>query len=310
MKLLERVYKQVLLESGYSENKINRAIDTHRLVVIRYNTHGEHVAMANRLCGVFAYGTTKAGNPCIRVFEYQGDTTTFVPGWKLIRLDRILSWFETNKTISEPPDNYGVGDFNPNGDNSMSMVYKVAKFDGIPVSLPNGNQPKTNASVKGGVSRKQAQQTKNDAQKTEDGLKPYQDKTTNFSNEPKTAQDVKGKERVGLDSKYANKPVAKTSTEKAIDYLRRQLEKPEKIDLSKFGRKQKPTQFTVKPEKTEKPNVQQATPVVQKPIERQGIDSRYADKPLMKTDTENAMEYLKRQLENPEKLDLTKIPKK
>ena len=296
---LGRAYNQLLLESKVSENKINFAIDKHKLVVIRYNTHGEWVAIADRLCGVFAYGMTKAGNPCIRVFEYQGDTTTFVPGWKLIRLDRIISWHETKRTFSGIPGNPTIGEFNPDGDNSMSIVYKVAQFNGQPVPLPQDNTPKTSNVVKTGTpSKAQQQKRQDDAQKAQDGLKPYQQGTQETpTNEPKTAQDGKGKERVGLDTKYANKPTMKTDTERAIDYLRRQLNEPEKIDVSKYAKFPKQAQ---EPQQTKEPQEK----------ERVGIGTQYADKPTMKTDTENALEYLRKQLENPKKIDLSKLPKK
>lgn len=305
MSLLGRIYKKVLQEARASENKIEQAIDRHNLVIIRYNTHGEHVAMANRLCGVFAYGTTKAGNPCIRVFEYEGDTTTFVPGWKLIRLDRILAWFPTKRTVSSPPNDL----FNPNGDNSMSMVYKVAKFDGIPnTTIPQGTKPTTASSVKTGQTKQQQQKQNTDFKKAQQGLKPYtQQAQTTPSNEPKTVQNTvtKTKERLGLGGKYADKPTMKTDTENAMDYLRRQLDNPQKIDLSKFNRKpQGNTTYNTTQ------NVKQSTPTAQQPMQRQGIGQQYANKPFRKTDTENAMDYLRKQLENPEKIDLNKIPKK
>ena len=291
-----RAYQELMLEAKVSQNKINLAMDKHKLVVIRYNTHGEWIAIADRLCGVFAYGVTKAGNECIRVFEYQGDTSTFVPAWKLIRLDRIISWHETNKTISEPPDNYGVGLFNPNGDDSMSIVYKVAKFEGFETPLPQGNEPKTVDNVKTGVSKQQSQKQRSEQQKTEDGLKPYQGTQDTTSNEPKMAQDVKGTERYGLEPQYADKPTMKTDTERAIDYLKRQLEKPEKIDLSKFSKKTKPQEENPKNAPTN--------------TQRTGLEPQYSNKPTKKTDTETALDYLRKQLENPEKIDLDKIPKK
>ena len=280
MGLLETIYKRVLDEARASENKINQAIDRHQLVIIRYNTHGEHIAMANRLCGVFAYGTTKAGNPCIRVFEYEGDTSTFVPAWKLIRLDRILAWYPTKRTYDSPPGNADLGEFNPNGDNSMSMVYKVAQFDGTPTPIPQGTQPKTASSVKGG--QRQSQKQSYDLKKAQDGLKPYQTSTDTHSNEPKTAQDVKGQQQ---------------KQPSAMDYLRNRL-----------GTQQQQAQM--QPSYSPTQNVKQTQPTAQKPLERQGLEGEYANKPLRKTDTENAMDYLRKQLENPEKIDLAKVPRK
>lgn len=305
MSLLGRIYKKVLQEARASENKIEQAIDKHNLVIIRYNTHGEHVAMANRLCGVFAYGTTKAGNPCIRVFEYEGDTTTFVPGWKLIRLDRILAWFPTKRTVSSPPNDL----FNPNGDNSMSMVYKVAKFDGVPsTTIPQGTKPTTTSAIKTGTNQQQKQKQETDLKKAQQGLTPYTQQTqTTPSNTPKTVQNTATgtKERLGLGSKYADKPTMKTDTETAMDYLRKQLDNPQKIDLSKFNRKQ---QGNTAYNATQ--NVKQANPTAQQPITKQGLTQQYVNKPFKKTETENAMDYLRKQLENPEKIDLSKIPKK
>ena len=305
MSLFGRIYKKVLQEARASEGKIEQAIDRHTLVVIRYNTHGEHVAMANRLCGVFAYGATKAGNPCIRVFEYEGDTTTFVPGWKLIRLDRILAWFPTKRTVSSPPNDL----FNPNGDNSMSIVYKVAKFDGVPsTTIPKGTKPTTASTLRTGQTRQQKQKQETDLEKAQQGLKPYTQQAQNsVSNEPKTVQNTATgtKERLGLGTKYSDKPTMKTDTENAMDYLRKQLDNPEKIDLSKFnkGAKNKTTYNTVQ-------NIKQANPTVQQPMARQGVGQQYANKPFKKTDTENAMDYLRKQLNNPEKIDLSRIAKK
>lgn len=294
MGLFKRIYKQILSESNVSDNKIAIAIDKHQLVVIRYNTHGERVAMANRLVGVFAYGLTKRGNPCIRVFEYKGDTTTFVPGWKLIRLDRILSWHETNKTFEAPPVNTGVGEFNPNGDNSMSQVFKVAQFGIKTPTVSSSNEPITADKIKHGVSKQSLSKSADQAKKIKDGTEPYVKNSVSKPSGPKMTTDINGEETFAdTSSPYYGKRIAKTDSERALDYLRKQLDNPQKIELDK-----KPNSVE---EPKEEPNKQS---------ERPGLDGRYSDKPFKKADSELAMDYLRKQLENPETIDLDKFKKR
>lgn len=123
--------EEILNESAVSMDDINAAIDNHEKLVVTYTpvTPDRKHATGTRLIGVFAHGQTQASNDCIRVFEYAGDTASFVPGWKLLRLDQIKSWKNTGQKIYEPP-----AGFNPNGDKSMSLVFKVAKFDDSYVS--------------------------------------------------------------------------------------------------------------------------------------------------------------------------------
>lgn len=123
--------EEILNESAVSMDDINSAIDNHEKLVVTYTpvTPDRKHAVGARLIGVFAHGQTQASNDCIRVFEYAGDTASFVPGWKLLRLDQIKSWKNTGQKIYEPP-----AGFNPNGDKSMSLVFKVAKFDDSYVS--------------------------------------------------------------------------------------------------------------------------------------------------------------------------------
>lgn len=274
--------KNLLAESKVSANKINLAIDRHKMVVVRYNTHGQNIATADRLVGVFAYGQTKRGNDVIRVFEYEGDTSTFIPGWKFLRVDRIISWRETRKTIDAPPQNTGVGEFNQNGDNSMSVVYKIAKFGGTSVPIPKPNEP---AMSNGGKTPEQQEKERIEAQKTKIGIAPFIQGRKENSNEPKMSGTVK--------TPYGDKPLMKTDTERRMEYLRQQLNNPEKIDLSNVGKKKKEDE-----------------PKQNEPTMPDTVKTPYGNKPLTKTDTERRMEYLRQQLNNPEKIDLTKVPKK
>lgn len=136
--LLNDIVNKFLLNESVSINDVNDAINGHNRVIINYRADnaGEH--SGPRIIEVYAYGLTKSGNLVIRAFQPYGDTTTKIPGWKLFRLDRIASWKLTNQTFDEPPISYynSCGKFNQNGDNSMSIIYKVINF--------NNNTPSNN----------------------------------------------------------------------------------------------------------------------------------------------------------------------
>lgn len=120
---LKEITRYILSES-VSNDEINSAIDNHKYVVVNYQgTDGTHVG--ERMIQPVAYGCTSAGNPVIRAYEKFGDTKTFTPGWKFLRVDRISSWRELNREFDEPPNEL----FNPSGDKTMSIVYNIASFD-------------------------------------------------------------------------------------------------------------------------------------------------------------------------------------
>jgi len=131
MKLLENILNKLLLKESVSVNDVEDAINNHKRVIINYRSKGEDSNTGARVVEVYAYGLTKAGNPCIRCFQPMGDTTSRVPSWKLFRLDRISAWKPTRQTFSRPADFFykGLGEFNPNGDETMSVVYKIAQFN-------------------------------------------------------------------------------------------------------------------------------------------------------------------------------------
>lgn len=120
---LKEITRGIIYE-GVSNDQINNALDNHKYVVVNYEgTDGTH--NGPRMIQIGAFGCTSAGHPVIRAYEPFGDTKTKVPHWKYLRVDRISSWRETDKTFNELPEL-----FNPNGDDSMSVVYNIAKFDG------------------------------------------------------------------------------------------------------------------------------------------------------------------------------------
>lgn len=125
---LRELTKNILYE-GVSNDEINSAINNHKYVVVNYEgTDGTH--NDKRMIQPVAFGCTIAGNPVIRAYEPFGDTKTQVPRWKYLRVDRISSWKETDKTFDKPADL-----FNPDDDKSMSIVYNIAKFDDNPQNM-------------------------------------------------------------------------------------------------------------------------------------------------------------------------------
>ena len=152
MGLLERIINKILLEESVSADDVSQAIDNHNRVIINYHSKGKNNNTGARVIEVYAYGLTKAGNPVIRAFQPYGDTTSRVPSWKFFRLDRITAWKPTKQQFNRPADFYykGLGEFNPNGDETMSTVYKIAKFgddSNKPQETPN-SEPKTKADEK------------------------------------------------------------------------------------------------------------------------------------------------------------------
>lgn len=139
MSLFSEIVKGVLNE-GVDVKSVNDAIDRTYEVLINYRgEEGEHTGV--REIQPVAYGTTKAGFPAIRAFQPNGDTSSRVPSWKLFRLDRIESWKpQPDKVFDQPPgfNQQVLGQFNPNGDDSMSQVFKVASFGG---ANPIGGEP-------------------------------------------------------------------------------------------------------------------------------------------------------------------------
>lgn len=108
------------------------AIRRRKEAKIYYKADDDPSGSGERLIQPVAYGLSKAGNLVLRAFQPYGDTKTRVPHWKMFRLDKITNWKTLWKnTFSEPPaEQYSAeGKYNPNGDNSMSVVYLNADFE-------------------------------------------------------------------------------------------------------------------------------------------------------------------------------------
>ena len=251
MELLERIYNSLLLTESVGVDEVNDALDNHKRVIINYRSKGEDKNTGARVIEVYAYGLTKAGNPCIRAFQPYGDTTSRVPSWKFFRLDRIIEWKPTEQTFDRPADFYykNLGNFNPNGDETMSVVYKVAKFgnDQIPQVSVN-DEPKTKEDVYKTDSETRMERLKQQVNnpiklsdiKIGDAFKQAK-QTPKPTGEPKTKEDVYTTSKTQPLIQNNPNTTEKTPQEKQdnLDRLRNILKDRQPISLSDLNKKMK-----------------------------------------------------------------------
>ena len=251
MELLERIYNSLLLTESVSVDEVNDALDNHKRVIINYRSKGEDKNTGARVIEVYAYGLTKAGNPCIRAFQPYGDTTSRVPSWKFFRLDRIIEWKPTEQTFDRPADFYykNLGNFNPNGDETMSVVYKVANFgnDQIPQASVN-DDPKTKEDVYKTDSETRMERLKQQVNnpiklsdiKIGDAFKQAK-QTPKSTGEPKTKEDVYTTSKTQPLTQNNPNTTEKTPEEKQdnLDRLRNILKDRQPISLSDLNKKMK-----------------------------------------------------------------------
>lgn len=281
--MLSRLLYEILNEN-VSMSDINDAIDNHKRVIINYHTNGNNEATNARVIEVYAYGLTKAGNPVIRAFEPYGDTTTSVPAWKFFRLDRISNWKPTKQQFSRPASFYykGLGDFNEKGDETMSIVYKIAQFDNDANMVINKN--------KGIDIDKNSYKT--DTEIGMERLKQQLDNPINVNDLENTQQHQNT-----IQTDTPQDTVYKTDTERGMERLKQQLDNPKYIDQYR--------------EKEEVDNLRKKIGDTNEPMSLQDLNRRLSSKDdVYTTDTERRLARLRQQVDNPQYIDLTKVPRR
>ncbi len=127
MKLYNTV-KSLILEVA-SIDTITNAIKNKDKVIMNYDGDepgGSGLREIEPVC----FGYSKADNPILRAWDYEGSSHTGykgeqpLPGWRIFRLDKILSFKPTGEKFSEAKPGY-----NPDGDKSMTKVIINVKFD-------------------------------------------------------------------------------------------------------------------------------------------------------------------------------------
>jgi len=125
---LYNIAKLLILEIA-SVDSIVDAIKKRKKVVIYYDGDepgGRGLREIEPVC----FGYSKGDNPVLRAWDSEGSSHTNytgeqpLPGWRLFRVDKILSFKPTTETFNEVRPNY-----NTSGDKGMVRVIINAKFN-------------------------------------------------------------------------------------------------------------------------------------------------------------------------------------
>ena len=125
---LQGALKGLICEIASLDSIIN-AIKNRQVVIIYYDGDepgGRGIRQIEPVC----LGVSKAGNKVLRAWDSEGASHTGykgeqpLPGWRMFRLDKILSNKPTGEVYNTPRPGY-----NFNGDKSMVSVIINAVFD-------------------------------------------------------------------------------------------------------------------------------------------------------------------------------------
>ena len=125
---LYNITKSLILEIASIESIVD-AIRKKRKIVIYYDGD-EPGGRGLRVIEPVCFGYSKADNPVLRAWDEEGSSHTAyrgeqpLPGWRLFRVDKILSFNPTAENFIAPRPGY-----NPRGDRSMNRVVINAIFD-------------------------------------------------------------------------------------------------------------------------------------------------------------------------------------
>jgi predicted DNA-binding transcriptional regulator YafY len=131
---LQSSLKGLICEIAAIDDIINAIKGKHKVII--YYDGDEPGGRGIREIEPVCLGVSKAGNKVLRAWDMEGSSHTAykgeqpLPGWRLFRLDKILSHKPTGEVYYEPKPGY-----NFNGDRSMTSVIINAKF---------GNEPQQN----------------------------------------------------------------------------------------------------------------------------------------------------------------------
>jgi predicted DNA-binding transcriptional regulator YafY len=125
---LYNITKSLILEVASVESIVD-AIKKKRKIVIYYDGD-EPGGRGLRVIEPVCFGYSKADNPVLRAWDEEGSSHTGykgeqpLPGWRLFRVDKILSFRPTAENFNTPKPGY-----NPRGDRSMKRVVINAIFN-------------------------------------------------------------------------------------------------------------------------------------------------------------------------------------
>lgn len=127
--------KSLILEIAAVDSIVD-AIKNKKVIVIYYDGDepgGRGLRIIEPVC--YGYSKTKfgKGNPVLRAWDFEGASHRGykgekpLPGWRMFRIDKILSFKPTGENFFTPRPNY-----NTNGDKSMAEVIINTTFDQEP----------------------------------------------------------------------------------------------------------------------------------------------------------------------------------
>lgn len=124
---LSSIFKELITEAA-SIDAVQDAIKKRQVVIIYYDGDepgGRGLRQIEPVC----LGRSKRNNLVLRAWDEEGAShrgylgTRPMPGWRLFKLEKIMSFKPTGEIFDTPKPNY-----NPNGDKSMNSVIINAKF--------------------------------------------------------------------------------------------------------------------------------------------------------------------------------------
>ena len=127
MKLLNSV-KDIIVETRSLSDLVDAVKKRKRLII--YYDGDEPGGIGLREIEPVCIGHSKRNNKVLRAWDSEGSSHTAykgeqpLPGWRLFRIDKILSVKPTGEIYNEPRPNYNL-----NGDRSMVSIIINAKFD-------------------------------------------------------------------------------------------------------------------------------------------------------------------------------------
>lgn len=125
---LYNITKSLILEVASVESIVD-SIKKKRKIVIYYDGD-EPGGRGLRVIEPVCFGYSKADNPVLRAWDEEGSSHTGykgeqpLPGWRLFRVDKILSFKPTAENFNSERPGY-----NPRGDRSMKRVVVNAVFN-------------------------------------------------------------------------------------------------------------------------------------------------------------------------------------
>ena len=126
MKLTE-VFKLLITEIA-SVDSVRKSIEDKQKIIMYYDGD-EPGGRGLRLIEPVALGRSKRGNLVLRAWDEEGAShrgylgTRPMPGWRLFKLDKILSYKPSGENFNTPRPN-----FNSTGDKDMTNIIIIAKF--------------------------------------------------------------------------------------------------------------------------------------------------------------------------------------